>query len=362
MLPTRTVKPIWRTVTNSLAATSATNSSQAAASSASAQTLQSALSALASQATFSTQASSNVHGSHQHIPSVAQSHMSNNTVYMPPMANAWQSLANQFKHGAKTTSFLLKKFMKHMIQFYQHIKTLIKRIIFHSAPSYFSLFSSSTLMTATALTLLMSTQTALYNTVHCDAASTVPVAAGVIAGALVASLSSSAAADSSATSPAGGSNVTNVAAATIAADANAVANKAQPASLLTRFAALIIDASLVGVVSGIAGVMFSLLIHPSVSFLVTLAIPFAYDYYFMVREKKPTIGKAACGIRVQYAEPKYADLPLTPATVMARRASSIIALFGGIDYLWALFHPRGRTLHDIFTGTIVVVTDSHKME
>jgi uncharacterized RDD family membrane protein YckC len=40
----------------------------------------------------------------------------------------------------------------------------------------------------------------------------------------------------------------------------------------------------------------------------------------------------------------------------------MLNVFGLVDLVWGAFHKRGRCVHDLFAGTLVIVTDSSKAE
>ncbi len=119
------------------------------------------------------------------------------------------------------------------------------------------------------------------------------------------------------------------------------------AGIGTRFAALIINSIILGIITGLlvgggkgaGGVA---------SFLIGLA----YQWYFLTQQNGQTLGKKMMGIRVI----KVSGEPLQAADAIVRYIgyyiNSVVFMLG---WIWALFDKDSQGWHDKLAGTYVVV-------
>ena len=141
-----------------------------------------------------------------------------------------------------------------------------------------------------------------------------------------------------------------------------------PANLLRRLAALIYDAFLLFAITLAYGLLLLLIkvifngtqgleevqpshILPWLSFrgwLVALA-----SYYFICwRKQGQTLGMKSWRLRLQQPDGSLA----TPEQCIKRSVLATLSLaIAGIGYLWCLISPAKACLHDIYSGTEVVV-------
>ncbi len=126
------------------------------------------------------------------------------------------------------------------------------------------------------------------------------------------------------------------------------------AGFFQRFVASLIDAILVGLVTGVISAVFGAMgdFGKSLGSLVSLAISCVYYVYF-ISQKGQTLGKQALGIRVQNVETGQ-NLDVVSAIlreVVGKFISSLILLLG---YFWMLWDPNKQTWHDKIAKSVVV--------
>jgi uncharacterized RDD family membrane protein YckC len=131
------------------------------------------------------------------------------------------------------------------------------------------------------------------------------------------------------------------------------AGSANYASVLTRFVAGLIDALLIGVVSGILAFILG---AGRSDFGTNVSNPFnilALIYFvYMTKVYGATLGKRAVGIKVQKldgTEITWVDAILRE--VVGKFVSGLVFLLG---YFWAIWDPQKQTWHDKIANTIVV--------
>ena len=156
-----------------------------------------------------------------------------------------------------------------------------------------------------------------------------------------------------------------------------------PASWLARAGALLIDGGIVTVVSLVVGTLLMVLLAPILStgdggamiflLLVVTFLPYTlasvlvtivYSVRLLSRSgavNGQTYGRQALGVRVMRDDGR----PMDGSSAAMREVVWKLLVFGVggsfllfiptlLDYLWPLWDPRGRTLHDKAAGTYVV--------
>lgn len=119
---------------------------------------------------------------------------------------------------------------------------------------------------------------------------------------------------------------------------------------LIDIAALLVLGGALWLIGGVLGVLTLGLLTPLVG-LATVLLPFAYHTWFIGGPGNATLGMKALDIRViawNGNDPSFVQAAIQ--TVLFYATLSI----GGLLLLASLFSPRGRCLHDILCGTIVV--------
>ena len=118
----------------------------------------------------------------------------------------------------------------------------------------------------------------------------------------------------------------------------------------TRFLAALIDALIMGAISG---VVFSILRNPGN--LVSLILLVVYDWYFWTRYNGQTPGKMVMKIRVI----KKDGTPMQDADAIIRAIVwHIGAACFGLGLLWAAWDENRQGWHDKVANTYVVKADS----
>lgn len=121
-----------------------------------------------------------------------------------------------------------------------------------------------------------------------------------------------------------------------------------PAGLFARLAALALDISIS--LSLMMAVLVTLSQTRNVDGLLVLVVPVLYFVVGHIRGGTP--GKALVGLRVVDPDQRRPGL----RRGLLRAAASLVTLLtGGLGYLTGYVDSRSRTLHDIFSGTEVVV-------
>ena len=131
------------------------------------------------------------------------------------------------------------------------------------------------------------------------------------------------------------------------------------AGLFARMAALIIDAFLTLVLLALTNAVVGLLDGGSNSILqtVSLAVPVAYQWYFLTRRDGQTPGKFALSIRVIKAD----GTPISDTDAVIRAIGYHVSSFVfGLGYIWAIFDKNNQTWHDKMARTYVVRKDKHR--
>lgn len=120
-----------------------------------------------------------------------------------------------------------------------------------------------------------------------------------------------------------------------------------------RFAAVVIDAIVLGIVT----VPLQLALDPALYY--ALAIPLGVAYYVLLEggAKGQTVGKMAVGIRV-YDLAGGGSIGYGRAFMryVGRILSGMVVLLG---YLWMLWDKEKQTWHDKFAGSVVVPTSAY---
>lgn len=86
-----------------------------------------------------------------------------------------------------------------------------------------------------------------------------------------------------------------------------------------------------------------------------VALPLLYHTYFVQSASAATIGQRLMGLEVRGLD--GARPGLLQALVMVCLFYLTLALTSGLLLLWCLIDDRGRCLHDILSGTLVVRSD-----
>jgi uncharacterized RDD family membrane protein YckC len=124
-----------------------------------------------------------------------------------------------------------------------------------------------------------------------------------------------------------------------------------------RFAALLIDAIILGIVQGILTVVLS---DIGVVYLLSTLITWAYYTYFEGGPRGQTVGKMALSIRVIDLR---AGGPIGYARGFVRQLVKIVSsipLFLG--YFWMLWDKEKQTWQDKAAGSVVVPTSAYPVQ
>ena len=125
------------------------------------------------------------------------------------------------------------------------------------------------------------------------------------------------------------------------------------AGFFQRFAALLIDGILLGIVTGILWA----LLGRTAAYGINLLIGLVYFAYFEGSPAGQTIGKRALGIRViDYRTGGPLGFGKALGRYLGRILSQIPCLLG---YFWMLWDREKQTWHDKLAGTVVVPTSAY---
>ncbi len=125
------------------------------------------------------------------------------------------------------------------------------------------------------------------------------------------------------------------------------------AGVSARLIAGVIDAFLSVALLVLVSIVLDLIVSDSGSILQTvgLAVPIAYQWYFLTRRDGQTPGKFGLGIRVIKADgTRISD---TDAVIRAI-GYNVSSIFCGLGYIWAIFDKNNQTWHDKLARTYVV--------
>ena len=126
-----------------------------------------------------------------------------------------------------------------------------------------------------------------------------------------------------------------------------------------RFAALLIDSIILGIVQGILTVVLSDSI--GVVYLLSTLITWTYYTYFEGGPRGQTVGKMALGIRVY--DFRGGGGPIGYGRGFVRQLMKIVSsipLFLG--YFWMLWDKEKQTWQDKAVGSVVVPTDAYPVQ
>lgn len=119
------------------------------------------------------------------------------------------------------------------------------------------------------------------------------------------------------------------------------------ATFFQRFAALLVDAVLLGIVNQVIGV----LLEPTGAFLASVAVGIAYYVSLEGGPTGQTLGKRVLGIKVV----RTSGGPLGGGVAFLRYLGHIpSSLVFGLGYLWMLWDDERQTWHDKIAATVVV--------
>ncbi|RUL87798.1 RDD family protein [Tautonia sociabilis] len=135
-------------------------------------------------------------------------------------------------------------------------------------------------------------------------------------------------------------------------------------NFLRRFAAMVIDQLLVGIIGFVLGlslglVMLTLGIDPQEQgpqfFLNLLGLAIGVTYYAGLTSStmQATLGKAALGLKVTDLHGRRISFPRALGRELGKILSALLLLIG---YLMVLWDPRRQALHDKMAGTLVLRT------
>lgn len=124
-----------------------------------------------------------------------------------------------------------------------------------------------------------------------------------------------------------------------------------------RVMAYVIDVAILFALNGAAYLLVIMTLGLFAVFLPFLIIlPFAYHILTVSSAAQATVGQRMMGLKVvtNWGE----QLPVLQAAVLTILFYMTLSLTGGLLLLWALFDDRGRCLHDIVSGALVVRAES----
>ena len=128
------------------------------------------------------------------------------------------------------------------------------------------------------------------------------------------------------------------------------------ASFGLRFVALIVDAILVGIVSGASRLIFTW----ALAQLVSLVVGVGYYTYFEGSPSGQTLGKRAMNIRVVDIETGES---IGTSRALIRYVGKIISgIACGLGFLWMLWDQEKQTWHDKLASSVVVPTSAFPVE
>jgi len=124
-----------------------------------------------------------------------------------------------------------------------------------------------------------------------------------------------------------------------------------------RIFGYLIDVLILGAI-GVAGhllVFMTLGLAAAIIYPLLVVLPLAYHTYFVASSASATPGQRLLGLEVRRLD---GDRPgLLQAFVMVALFYMTLAFTSGLLLLWCLIDDRGRCLHDIFSGTLVIRGD-----
>jgi uncharacterized RDD family membrane protein YckC len=136
----------------------------------------------------------------------------------------------------------------------------------------------------------------------------------------------------------------------------------EPASVGRRALGLIIDGFFFGLL--IAATMFLMMLPVKLtnsfalaalllplSFLAAILLPFIASIWMLNRDGQ-TPGMRVMDVALVDSETGY--VPGFGKIVGRTLLASFLSSFFGINYIWAIFHPENKTLHDLIVGTTVI--------
>jgi uncharacterized RDD family membrane protein YckC len=119
------------------------------------------------------------------------------------------------------------------------------------------------------------------------------------------------------------------------------------ASFVTRLIAVVIDAVILGIVTGIMNAIFA----QWLSTILGIVIGFAYYTYSESSANQATIGKMIMKIKVVGEDGGRVSFATAAIRYLGRIVSFVILLIG---YLMVLWDPKRQALHDKIAHTYVV--------
>ena len=126
--------------------------------------------------------------------------------------------------------------------------------------------------------------------------------------------------------------------------------RTQPASIGSRFIALVIDGLFLGAITGMF-YPFLRFSRDAIEGVMTFALTIAFQWFFLTNFHGQTPGKMLLGIRVV----KTDGSPLNSTDAVVRALGYMLNwLLLGLGWLLAYFDKRHQGLHDRLAGTYVV--------
>jgi uncharacterized RDD family membrane protein YckC len=123
-----------------------------------------------------------------------------------------------------------------------------------------------------------------------------------------------------------------------------------------RFAALLIDGIILGIVQGILTAILSDSV--GVVYLLATLINWGYYTYFEGGPRGQTVGKMALGIRVY--DFRGGGGPIGYGRAFVRQLVKIVSSIPiGLGYFWMLWDREKQTWHDKAAGSVVVPVDAY---
>jgi uncharacterized RDD family membrane protein YckC len=116
------------------------------------------------------------------------------------------------------------------------------------------------------------------------------------------------------------------------------------ASVWARFVALLIDAIIVAVASGLAGTF-------GAGVVVTFIGPWLYEAFMLSSEWQATVGKRAMNMVVTGIDGKRISFARATGRHFAKYLSAFLL---GVGFIMAFFTAKKQALHDLIAETLVV--------
>lgn len=128
-------------------------------------------------------------------------------------------------------------------------------------------------------------------------------------------------------------------------------------TIARRIFAYLIDVLILGAIAfAIHLVVFATLgLLAPLLYPLLVVMPLIYHTYFVGSEGAATLGQRLLGLEVRALD--GARPPYLQAFIMVCLFYLTLALTTGLLLLWCLIDDRGRCLHDILSGTLVIRTD-----